>query len=47
MLTVSLYTYNAAPAGKRWNRVRARVLNPRKHLRVLPSRTRPSLYAGD
>jgi hypothetical protein len=37
----------ATPAGKRWSRLRARVIGPRRHLRVLPSRTRPSLYAGD
>jgi hypothetical protein len=38
---------NAAPTKKRWSRLRARVIGPRRHLRVLPSRTRPSLYAGD
>jgi hypothetical protein len=37
----------ATPARKRWSRLRARVIGPRRHLRVLPSRTRPSLYAGD
>jgi len=28
-------------------RVNARVVGLRRHLRVLPSRTRPSLFAGD
>lgn len=31
----------------RWSRTLARVLSPRKHLRVLPTRTRPSLFGGD
>ena len=38
-------------SGGRWSRanarVNARVVGLRRHLRVLPSRTRPSLYAGD
>jgi hypothetical protein len=38
---------NTTPAGKRWSRLRARVIGPRRYLRVLPSRTRPNLYAGD
>jgi len=29
------------PALKRWSRSRARCICPRKHLRVLPIRTRP------
>ena len=37
----------AAPASKRWSRSRARIICPRKHLRVLPTRTRPSLFGGD
>jgi hypothetical protein len=35
------------PAARRWSRSRARNLCPRKHLRVLPTRTRPSLFGGD
>jgi hypothetical protein len=35
------------PALKRWSRSRARCICPRKHLRVLPTRTRPSLFGGD
>jgi hypothetical protein len=36
-----------APALKRWSRSRARGICPRRHLRVLPIRTRPSLFGGD
>jgi hypothetical protein len=36
-----------APAGKRWSRSRAQRICPRRHLRVLPTRTRPSLFGGD
>ncbi len=36
-----------APATKRWSRSRAQRMCPRKHLRVLPTRTRPSLFGGD
>jgi hypothetical protein len=36
-----------APATKRWSRTRALHICPRKHLRVLPTRTRPSLFGGD
>jgi hypothetical protein len=32
---------------RRWSRSRARSICPRKHLRVLPTRTRPSLFASD
>ena len=32
---------------KRWNRAFARAIAPRKHLRVLPTRTRPSLFGSD
>jgi hypothetical protein len=32
---------------RRWSRSRARSICPRKHLRVLPMRTRPSLFASD
>jgi len=32
---------------KRWNRAFARTIAPRKHLRVLPTRTRPSLFGSD
>jgi hypothetical protein len=35
------------PAVKRWSRLRARCICPRQHLRVLPMRTRPSLFASD
>ncbi|MGA2890225.1 MAG: hypothetical protein ABSE51_19440 [Terracidiphilus sp.] len=38
---------NSAPAARRWSRSRARIICPRKHLRVLPTRTRPSLFASD
>ena len=36
-----------APATERWSRSRAQRICPRKHLRVLPTRTRPSLFGGD
>jgi hypothetical protein len=36
-----------APASKGWSRSRAQRMCPRKHLRVLPTRTRPSLFGGD
>jgi hypothetical protein len=32
---------------RRWSRLRARIICPRKHLRALPTRTRPSLFASD
>jgi len=32
---------------KRWSGSRARCICPRRHLRVLPTRTRPSLFGGD
>jgi hypothetical protein len=35
------------PASRRWSRLRARSICPRQHLRVLPTRTRPSLFASD
>jgi hypothetical protein len=35
------------PATKRWSRLRVRSMCPRRHLRVLPTRTRPSLFGGD
>jgi hypothetical protein len=37
----------AMPATRRWSRSRARIICPRRHLRVLPTRTRPSLFGGD
>jgi len=37
----------STPATKRWSRSRARGICPRRHLRVLPIRTRPSLFGGD
>jgi hypothetical protein len=37
----------SAPAAKRWSRSRALGICPRRHLRVLPIRTRPSLFGGD
>jgi hypothetical protein len=43
----AIRTSTALPARKHWSRLRARVLNPRRHLRVLPIRTRPSLYGSD
>ncbi len=33
------------PATKRWSR--AQHMCPRRHLRILPARTRPSLFGGD
>ena len=36
-----------APANRRWSRWRERSICPRRHLRVLPIRTRPSLFASD
>ena len=41
------HEFMLAPAGIRWSRWRARMICPRKHLRVLPMRTRPSLFASD
>jgi hypothetical protein len=35
------------PAAKRWSRSRALCICPRRHLRLLPSRTRPRLFGGD
>jgi len=35
------------PANRRWSRSRDRFICPRRHLRVLPTRTRPSLFGGD
>ena len=35
------------PAKRRWSGLRARCICPRRHLRVLPTRTRPSLFGGD
>lgn len=35
------------PAFRRWSGQRARCIFPRRHLRVLPTRTRPSLFGGD
>jgi hypothetical protein len=43
----AIHTLMLAPATKRWSRSRARSICPRKHLRVLPMRTRPSLFASD
>jgi hypothetical protein len=37
----------AEPPKRRWSGSRARIICPRKHLRVLPTRTRPSLFGGD
>jgi hypothetical protein len=41
------FEFQATPAAKRWSRSRAHCICPRKHLRVLPTRTRPSLFGGD
>jgi hypothetical protein len=35
------------PAASRWSRSRARILCPRRHLRVLPTLIRPRLFGGD
>jgi hypothetical protein len=35
------------PANRRWSGWRARCICQRKHLRVLPTRTRPNLFGGD
>ena len=32
---------------RRWSGLRSRSICPRRHLRVLPTRTRPSLFGGD
>ncbi|HZB88076.1 MAG TPA: hypothetical protein VE291_05420 [Terracidiphilus sp.] len=40
-------TQTLMPATKRWSGARARGICPRRHLRVLPTRTRPSLFGGD
>ena len=34
-------------AARRWSRQRALSICPRRHLRILPTRTRPSLFSGD
>lgn len=54
MLSVPLKTMQATHANspisssrKRWTRAFARAIAPRKHLRVLPTRTRPSLFGSD
>jgi len=47
MQTRAHHSLQAAPANKRWSRSRARGICPRRHLRVLPIRTRPSLFGGD
>jgi hypothetical protein len=49
---VTIHSYHRhglifAPPAKRWSRLRARCICPRRHLRVLPTRTRPSLFGGD
>jgi hypothetical protein len=36
-----------APANRRWSLSLERSICPRRHLRVLPTRTRPSLFGGD
>jgi hypothetical protein len=36
-----------APANRRWSQSRARIICPRRHLHVLPTLTRPSLFGGD
>jgi len=35
------------PALNSWSRSCARILCPRRHLRVLPVSTRPNLFGGD
>ncbi|HUB51489.1 MAG TPA: hypothetical protein VL986_05050 [Terracidiphilus sp.] len=47
MKTGSTSGTSMAPATKRWSQRRARIICPRRHLRVLPTRTRPSLFGGD
>ncbi len=47
MHTQAISTMPLMPATKRWSRSRARCICPRRHLRVLPTRTRPSLFGGD
>jgi hypothetical protein len=47
MHTQTARTFLTAPATIRWSRSRARCICPRRHLRVLPTRTRPSLFGGD
>jgi hypothetical protein len=43
----AIHGLSCAPVAKRWSRSRARIICPRKHLRVLPTRTRPSCFGGD
>jgi len=38
---------SAANSSRRWSRTYARVIAPRRHLRVLPTLTRPSLFGSD
>ncbi|MDE3062537.1 MAG: hypothetical protein KGJ51_05710 [Acidobacteriota bacterium] len=47
MQTRTILAASLVPASRRWSRARARIICPRKHLRVLPIRTRPSLFGGD
>jgi hypothetical protein len=47
MYTRALKDLLPLPAKKRWSWSRAQRICPRKHLRVLPTRTRPSLFSGD
>jgi hypothetical protein len=51
MLTLSFHRRNGTLAGEGLSREVPRVfghaIGLRRHLRVLPSRTRPSLFAGD
>lgn len=35
------------PVKRRWSGLRARCMCPRRHLCVLPTRTRPNLFGGD
>jgi len=36
-----------APTGKRWSQSHARIVCSQQQLLVLPTRTRPSLFASD
>jgi hypothetical protein len=47
MQTYQTHLMPIVPASKRWSGWRARCICPRRHLRVLPIRTRPSLFGGD
>ncbi|MBV8437484.1 MAG: hypothetical protein JOY95_08240 [Silvibacterium sp.] len=46
-MRTSATTLHRDSGRKRWNRAFARAMAPRRHLRVLPTCTRPSLFGSD